>query len=95
MLKCNISTSHGYANGTQGRMVGILHDKNYKLPRGKPGEIIMIKPPEYIMMEVLDKKQKTISIVPWSKLDQKSIIRKRVKIKLTDASRTTLYLCLL
>ena len=81
MLKCNISTSHGYANGTQGRMVGILHDKNYKLPRGKPGEIIMIKPPEYIMMEVLDKMQKTISIVPCVKARSKIDYKKKGKDK--------------
>ena len=76
MLKRNISTLHGYANGTQGRMVGILHEKQYKLPPGRPGGTIMIEPPDYIMMQVLDKKQNVTKILPCvkmrSKLDYKN-----------------------
>ena len=69
MLKRNISTSHGYANGTQGRMIGILHENKYKLPVGGPGEVIMIEPPQFIMMEVMNKKLK--SLVPCEKISSK------------------------
>ena len=46
MLKANPFPVAGYANGSQGRMVGIVHeDSNFVLPKGNPGEMIMIPPP--------------------------------------------------
>ena len=42
----------GYANGLQGKMVGIVPRKDYELPSGAPGQLIMIEPPSYIIMDV-------------------------------------------
>ena len=69
MLKANPFPSAGYANGSKGRMVGIVHnDKGYVLPTGSPGEMIMIPPPRFIIMEVhhIGKEKKT-SIFPCEK----------------------------
>ena len=52
MMKQNISPPLGYANGSQGRMIGIVPKEGNQLPPGAPGEIIMIEPPQYIIMEV-------------------------------------------
>ena len=52
MMKRNISPPLGYANGSQGKMIGIVPREGYVLPAGAPGEMIMIEPPEYIIMEV-------------------------------------------
>ena len=52
MMKQNISPMLGYANGSQGRMIGIVPKEGDQIPPGAPGEMIMIEPPEYIMMEV-------------------------------------------
>ena len=66
MLKVNTAPSAGYANGSQGRMIGVVHDdSNYVLPSGSPGEMIMIPPPSFFIMEVHHKvkgnvKRKTI-----------------------------------
>ena len=66
MLKANPFPVEGYANGSQGRMVGIVHDEsNYVLPEGSPGEMIMIPPPQFIIMEVHHKgKEKKTTIFP-------------------------------
>ena len=65
MLKANPFPAEGYANGSQGRMIGIVHDGNYVLPEGSPGEMIMIPPPRFIIMEVHHKgKEKKKSIFP-------------------------------
>ena len=66
MLKANTLPQAGYANGSQGRMIGLVHeDPNYVLPNGFPGEMIMIPPPRFIIMEVnhVGKEKKT-SILP-------------------------------
>ena len=66
MLKANTLPQAGYANGSQGRMIGLVHeDPNYVLPSGFPGEMIMIPPPRFIIMEVhhIDKEKRT-SILP-------------------------------
>ena len=66
MLKANTLPQAGYANGSQGRMIGLVHeDPNYVLPNGFPGEMIMIPPPRFIVMEVnhVGKEKKT-SILP-------------------------------
>ena len=81
MLKRNISTLHGYANGTQGQMVGILHNKHYKLPPGKAGEIIMIEPPEYIIMHIVNKKEKKTTILPCVETQSKLGYKKNGKDK--------------
>ena len=52
ILKHNICPPIGYANGSQGKMLAIVPQRGYKLPTGAPGELIMIEPPEYIIMEV-------------------------------------------
>ena len=52
MMKRNISPPLGYANGSQGKMIGIVPREGNVLPAGAPGEMIMIEPPEYIIMEV-------------------------------------------
>ena len=52
MLKQNICPPIGYANGSQGKMIGIVPKTGYKLPSGAVGELVMIEPPEYIIMEV-------------------------------------------
>ena len=52
ILKQNICPPIGYANGSQGKMVGIVPQEGYNLPTGAPGELIMIEPPQYIIMEV-------------------------------------------
>merc|ERR1711891_127803 len=52
MMKQNIAPMLGYANGSQGRMIGIVPKEGDQIPPGAPGEMIMIEPPEYIMMEV-------------------------------------------
>ena len=69
MLKANPFPAEGYANGSQGRMIGIVHDENdYVLPEGSPGEMIMIPPPRFIIMEVHHKgKVKKTSIFPCEK----------------------------
>ena len=69
MLKVNTLPEAGYANGSQGRMIGVVHeDSNYVLPTGSPGEMIMIPPPSFIIMEVHHKgKVKKTSILPCKK----------------------------
>ena len=52
MLKRNICPPIGYANGSQGKMIGIVAETGCKLPSGAPGELVMIEPPKYIIMEV-------------------------------------------
>ena len=52
MMKQNIAPMLGYANGSQGRMIGIVPKEGDQIPPGAPGEMIMIEPPEYIIMEV-------------------------------------------
>ena len=71
MLKSNPNPPAGYANGSQGRMLGVLHeDSKYVLPSGSPGEMIMIPPPMFIIMEVHHKgKDKKKSILPCKKVE--------------------------
>ena len=71
MLKANTLPQAGYANGSQGRMIGVVHeDSNYVLPRGYSGEMIMIPPPRFIIMEVHHKgKNSKTSILPCEKLE--------------------------
>ena len=66
MTKRNISPPLGYANGSQGKMIGIVHKEGNVLPAGAPGDMIMIEPPEYIIMEVSHKKdnKRWTTIVP-------------------------------
>ena len=66
MMKQNISPPLGYANGSQGRMVGIVPKEGDQLPPGAPGEMIMIEPPQYIIMEVHHSKgdRKWTTVVP-------------------------------
>ena len=52
ILKKNLCPGIGYANGSQGKLVGIVPQRGYKIPTGAPGELIMIEPPEYLIMEV-------------------------------------------
>ena len=52
MLKKNKLPPEGYANGSQGRMIQLVFKDSYVLPKGKPGQLIMIPPPEYVIMEV-------------------------------------------
>ena len=52
MMKQNIAPLLGWANGSQGRMIGIVPKEGDPLPPGDPGEMIMIEPPQYIIMEV-------------------------------------------
>ena len=54
-LKRNIAPSSGLANGTKGTVVGLVHKDGYVLPKGAPGEVIKIEPPEYIIMKVVGK----------------------------------------
>ena len=74
MLKANTLPLAGYANGSQGRMIGVVHeDTKYVLPSGNPGEMIMIPPPMYIIMEVHHiGKEKKKSILPCVK--QKTVL---------------------
>ena len=74
MLKANTLPQAGYANGSQGRMIGVVHeDTKYVLPSGNPGEMIMIPPPMYIIMEVHHiGKEKKRSILPCIK--QKTVL---------------------
>ena len=58
MMKRNISPSLGYANGSQGKIIVILSKEGNVLPGGAPGEMIMIEPREYIIMEVTHKEDK-------------------------------------
>ena len=66
MMKRNISPQIGYANGSQGKMIGIVPKEGNVLPAGAPGEMIMIEPPEYVIMEVHHEKKerKWTTIVP-------------------------------
>ena len=66
MMKRNISPPIGYANGSQGKMIGIVPREGNVLPAGAPGEMIMIEPPEYIIMEVSHRKgdRQWTTIVP-------------------------------
>ena len=52
MLKKNKLPPKGYANGSQGRMIQLVFKDSYVFPKGKPGQLIMIPPPEYVIMEV-------------------------------------------
>ena len=74
MMKQNISPPIGYANGSQGKMIGIVPKEGNVLPPGAPGEMIKIEPPEYVIMENSHKKgeQKWTTIVPCK--------RKKVKL---------------
>ena len=69
MLKANTLPEAGYANGSKGRMIGVVHDdRSYVLPNGSPGEMIMIPPPRFVIMEVHHKgKEKRTSILPCEK----------------------------
>ena len=68
MLKANPLPPEGYANGSQGRMIDIVFHDDYVLPHGEPGEMIMIPPPQFIIMEVHHRgKKKHISIFPSKK----------------------------
>ena len=69
MMKQNISPPLGYANGSQGKMIGIVPKEGNVLPAGAPGEMIMIEPPQYIIMEVhhSNGNKKWTSIVPCKK----------------------------
>ena len=69
MLRANTCPQAGYAYGSQGRMIGVVHeDSNYVLPSGSPGEMIMIPPPQFIIMEVHHKgKESKTSILPCEK----------------------------
>ena len=51
-LKQNIAPSSGYANGTKGIVVGLVHKDGYVLPEGEAGEMIKIEPPQYVIMQV-------------------------------------------
>ena len=62
-LKRNIAPSSGFANGTKGTVVGLVHKDGYVLPKGGPGEVIKIEPPEYMIMKVVGK-DGTPSLVP-------------------------------
>ena len=66
MLKANTLPQAGYANVSQGRMIGVVfQDNNYVLPTGFPGEKIMIPPPQFVIMEVYHKgKENKTSILP-------------------------------
>ena len=66
MMKRNISPPLGYANGSEGKMIGIVPKEGNVLRPGAPGEMIRIEPPEYVIMEVSHKKgeQKWTTIVP-------------------------------
>ena len=65
MLKKNVLPPEGYANGSQGRMIQLVYKNSYVLPKGKPGQLIMIQPPEFVIMEVDHKgKIKNKSILP-------------------------------
>ena len=78
MMKRNISPPLGYANGSQGKMIGIVPKEGDVLPSGDPGEMIMIEPPEFIIMEVSHKKgdDRWTTIVP-CKLKKVSLDYKR------------------
>ena len=52
LLKQNICPPIGYANGSQGKMVGIVPKEGYTLPKGAPGELIKIEPPMYLILEI-------------------------------------------
>ena len=69
MLKANTLPEAGYANGSQGRMIGVVHDdRSYVLPNGSPGEMIMIPPPRFVIMEVHHKgTEERTSILPCEK----------------------------
>ena len=71
MLKSNPNPPAGYANGSQGRMLGVIHeDSKYVLPSGSPGQMIMIPPPMFVIMEVHHKgKDKKKSILPCKKVE--------------------------
>ena len=62
-LKRNIAPSSGFANGSKGSVVGLVHKDGYILPKGGPGEVIKIEPPEYIIMKVTGK-DGTQTLVP-------------------------------
>ena len=62
-LKRNIAPSSGFANGSKGIVVGLVHKDGYILPKGGPGEVIKIEPPEYIIMKVTGK-DGTQTLVP-------------------------------
>ena len=62
-LKHNIAPSIGYANGSKGIVVGLVHKDGYVMPTGAPGERIKIEPPEYVIM-LIRKKDGTLSLVP-------------------------------
>ena len=51
-LKQNIAPSSGYANGTKGIVVGLVHEDGYVLPEGDAGEMIKIEPLEYAIIQV-------------------------------------------
>ena len=69
MLKDNTLPPAVYSNGSQGRMIGVVHEEsNYVLPSGSPVEMIMIPPPMFIIMDVHHKgKGKKTSIIPCKK----------------------------
>ena len=66
MMKQNILPPLGFANGSQGKMIGIVPKEGNQLPPGAPGEIIMIEPPQYIIMNVHHSKgdRKWTTVVP-------------------------------
>ena len=40
----------GYANGSRGKMIGILPEEGNVLPPGAPEEMMKIEPPKYVIM---------------------------------------------
>ena len=87
MLKANPFPAVGYANGSQGRMIGIVHDdSHYTLPSGSPGEMIMIPPPRFIIMEVHHKgRKKKTSIFPCE--------RKEIQLEYKRDGKDCVYRC--
>ena len=95
MLKANTLPEAGYANGSQGRMIGVVHDdRSYVLPNGSPGEMIMIPPPRFVIMEVHHKgtEERTSLFFPVKSRKQNLSIIATGKSAFTDAGRTVLFL---
>ena len=84
MMKQNISPPLGYANGSQGRMVGIVPKEGEQLPPGAPGEMIMIEPPQYIIMEV----HHTKGDRKWTTVVQCKIQKAKLEYKKMDVIRS-------
>ena len=59
-MKHNIAPADGFANGTRGVMVNAIYNNGMSLPAGKPGELIKIDPPDYVIMEVASENSTTL-----------------------------------